>query len=118
MRAYIEAAPLPCEGSPPYSRPEWRVPEEPGDRMSAAYGWSARSLARGVLALYSDDLSLLTDDSLEFDAVREAFRKRWPKGFEWSGASLFQWGWAISAARQSLGVGPAHNPAVLVVRSS
>lgn len=126
MRAYVEEAPLPCDGPRPYDRPEWREPElEEDSGVSAAYGWSARSLAHGLLVLCEEDPTLLDVplrdedpsgiEAAFADRLYAAFKARWPEGFDWTGATGFQWGWAHNAVRHILGAEPVGNPAVVTV---
>lgn len=114
LRAAVEAAPLPGEGTPPW--------EEGG----GGYGGAAESLAHALLVLCREDPSLLDVPSKEDDPsgferadnrkLWEAFKARWPEGNDWLGGPTgFQYGWAHNAVREILGAEPVGNPAVMTI---
>lgn len=124
MRVYIEEAPLPCDGTPPYKRDD--IPHGIVEGEETAYSLSARSLAHGLLMLVEEDPSLLDVPDREDDPsgaeradnrkLWDAFKARWPEGNDWLGGPTgFQYGWAHNSVRYALGVEEVGNPAIMTV---
>lgn len=121
MLAYIEEAPMPCEGEGIYER----------DQTMDGYEMCAKSLARAMLIVVREqreqgidllDLSAEREsdpsgwEAANNDKLWAATQERFPGLSEWLGGPTgFQFGWAHNAVRYALGAEPTGNPAIVTV---